>query len=116
MLLGFLGPLEHPGDQVDVHRLRLERLLASGLDPLRPPFLHQAEQPVGLAHLRPGQRAAQEGLQVLAYGLAVLAPERHQLVDVAHGVSGALAGQVGGVGRAPSGAWRGWTFISSPLK
>ena len=43
-------------------------------------------------------------------------PERHQLVDVAHGVSGALAGQVGRVGRAPSGGLAGMDLYQLALE
>ena len=59
--LGVLGgAFEHPADQADVDRLRVERPRARRVDPFGAPLLDEAEQRVDLAHLRPRQRDVQQ--------------------------------------------------------
>ena len=70
----------------------------------------QTEQPVDLAHLGPGQRVVQQRGGVGADMLAVPGGASGQGVQVAHGVGGHLAGQVGRVGAPASGFLAGVDF------
>ena len=102
VLFVLLGPLYDPAHQADVDGLGVECLGAGGLDPLGPPFLDQAQQPVNLAHFCPGQRVAQQGGGVLAHRRAGRRRSCAQLVDVAHGIGLLARGEVCRVGGALS--------------
>jgi hypothetical protein len=101
----FPGAGEHPFDQSDVDRLGVQGAPAGRLDPVGAVAADQAEQPVDLAHLGPGQRVVEHRGGVGANGGAVRGGAAGQRVDIAQRVGGGLGGQIGRVGvAAPRGA------------